>query len=81
MKKTIYKTVIQIELLSEYPIDSSSDMSALINEAETGDLSMRTIDKVSNKPIKGKKAIEALAEHGTDLAFFMMDENGNELED
>lgn len=81
MKKTIYKTVIQIELLSEEPIDSSSDMSALIYEAEEGELSMRTIDKVDNKPLKGKSAVKALKEHGTDLEFFKMDENGNELED
>lgn len=81
MKKTIYKTVIQVEFLSEYPIDSNSDMSALIYEAEEGDLSMRTTDKVSNKPIKGKSAVKALKDHGTDLEFFMIDENGNELED
>jgi len=69
-----------VEFISEYPINSDSDMSALVNEAETGDLSMRTTDKVSNKPIKGKAAVKALGEHGTDCEFFMIDSNGNELE-
>ena len=80
MKKKLYKTQILVEFISEYPINSDSDMSSLINEAENGDLSMRTTDKLSNKVIKGKQAVKALDEHGTDNEFFGIDSEGNEIE-
>lgn len=77
MKKTLYRTQILVEFISDEPINSDSDLDALVYEASEGSLSMRTTDKVQNKPIKGMAAVRALDAHGTDYEFFGIDNKGN----
>jgi hypothetical protein len=81
MKKTIYKTVIQLEFLSEEPFDVNSDLENLIYEGYEGDLSMYRAPIMSNKPIKGKRAVAELEKHSSSFEFFEMDEEGNKIDD
>lgn len=79
MKKTLYKTVVVVEVLSEEPIGGKMTLSDVLYECEEGSMSMLTLDKVCDKPIKGVKAVKELDLHGTDYEFFGMDSKGNEI--
>ena len=82
MKKAkIYKTVIQIKVLSLEPISNDEPLSSIIYEGADGGYSLIREDKILNRPIKGIKAVKEIINQGSDPVFFMMDENGNELED
>ena len=79
-KKTIYKTIIRVEVLSDSPI-GDVDMQTIVNETENGDWSGKNYTVIQDKPLTGKKAVDAVLEQGSDTEFFQMDEDGNELED
>lgn len=81
MKKTIYKTVIVVEVLSEEPIGSEMNLSEIVEEGETGSFSIMTYDKINDKPLKGIRAVREMNLHGSDVSFFGMDEKGNVSED
>ena len=77
-KRKFYKTVFQIELLSEEPI--SPDSLEEISRLAEGDCSAKWGEK-SHKTLNGKQAAKELQKQGSDPEFFMIDENGNELEE
>lgn len=79
MKKTIYKTVIEVEILSEDPIPDGISLSEVAEQGYDGDFSVVAETK-SSKPIRGKKAVEAIINQGSDPEFFGMDRDGNEIE-
>lgn len=79
-KKTLYRTVVTLEFLSEEPINDMS-LEDMVYQASEGDLSMRTKDKVVGRPIVGNMAVKALGEHGTDLEFFNIDSRGYDTQD
>lgn len=78
MKKTIYKTILIVEVLSEEPIESTS-LQELSEETNTGSWSGVLAIK-STKQFKGKKAVEEIRKQGSDESFFFIDADGNELE-
>ena len=80
MKKTLYKTVIVVEVLTEEPIGSGMSLSDIVSEGDIGSFSILTYDKVNDKPIKGIRAVKEMKLHGSDTEFFMMDEKGNEID-
>jgi hypothetical protein len=55
-------------------------LSDLNNECTFGDYSGSTT-KGDSKPLKGIKAVRAIEAQGSSPDFFMMDDQGNELED
>lgn len=81
MKKTIYKTVIQIEILSDEPIEAPETLTLdqidyeITGGAWSGDRKVTT----ANKPLKGVKAADAVLNQGSSPDFFQMDEAGNEI--
>jgi hypothetical protein len=79
-KKTLYKTVVRLEFLSEEPIGDMS-MEDMIYNASEGDLSLLTEVMVLDKPIIGKMAVKELENHGTDLEFFNIDSRGYDTQD
>jgi hypothetical protein len=79
-KKTIYKTVIMLEVLSEEPIPDGMTLGDIDRECEEGMYTGRNETTVFNKPVKGKRAAEAVKRQGSDPSFLNMDENGNEIE-
>ena len=79
-KKTLYRTVIQIEVLSETPIEHSMSTAEIQQECDDGEFSGMTDTTVSNQPISGKDAAKLVIAQGTDVEFFNMDADGNEVE-
>lgn len=81
MKKVIHKTVITVEILHEHPIHIGSyslwDIHNIIDE---GDWIGQISTKSTNIPKKGKKAVKAVNDLGSSPDFFMMDENGNDID-
>lgn len=78
MKKKLYKSVIQIEVLSEEPIDGMS-LTQIIDEGDTGSFSIKTKDIKIDKEIKGIRCVREMKLHGSDVEFFQMDERGNDI--
>ena len=78
-KKTLYRTVIQIEVLSEAPIEHNMSVSEIQNECDNGEYSGITNTLVSNQPIYGKVAAKKVIDQGSDTEFFNMDNDGNEI--
>jgi len=77
-KKTIYKTVVSITVLSDEPLDGAS-LDDIAYQIEDGDwVGYNLIHK--EKPIKGSAAIQAISDSGSDPAFFFMDQDGYPLE-
>ena len=79
-KKKIYRTVIQVEVLSEYPIEESLSLSDIQRECDEGDFSGKWKTIVDNQPISGKVAANFTIAQGSNPEFFQMDEDGNELD-
>lgn len=80
MKKKLYKTVFQVEVLSEDPIEDSMSLEDIAREGSEGNFSIKTKDILSNDPVIGIYAVKELEKHGSDPEFFMMDSEGNEIE-
>lgn len=75
-----YRTVIQLEVLSEEPIGykTMGDLDYEINEGHcSGVYKTITQDEI----VSGKKMAELLIEQGSDTEFFMLDEDGNYIDD
>jgi hypothetical protein len=80
-KKVLYRSVIQVEVLSEEPIPEGMELNDILYECSEGAYSCRTKDLVENKEVVGKRAVKLMAEHGSDLEFFQMDSRGYNTSD
>jgi hypothetical protein len=80
-KKKLYRTVIQIEVLSEEPIDTDMSLDDIEEECNTGSYSGVHDWIVTNEVLEGQAAADATLKQGSSPDFFQMDENGNELND
>lgn len=80
-KKVLYRSVIQIEVLSEEPIPEDMSIDDIEEECNTGSYSGVHDWKVRNEKIEGLDAVKATQAQGSSIDFFMMDEEGNELND
>lgn len=80
-KKVLYRTVIQIEVLSEEPIPEDMELNDILYKCSEGAYSCRTKDLVENKEVVGKRAVKMLEEHGSDPEFFQMDSRGYDTSD
>lgn len=82
-KRKFYRTVYQIEVLSEEKFDNEGGMSLtdIDNAITDGDCSGRVTFIVNNEEKTGKEMAELLKEQGSDPEFFQLDENGNDLEE
>lgn len=81
MKKQIYRTVIQMTVLSEYPIPDGMDLEEIAGNCVDGDFCGKSEYKKINEPITGKRAANAVLDTGSDTEFFQMDNEGNEIEE
>jgi len=73
-KKTIYKTVVSITVLSDEPLDGAS-LEDIAYETENGQWVGYNLTHKETK-IKGAKAIQAISDAGSDPGFFFMDNDG-----
>lgn len=79
-KKKLYRTVIQIEVLSEDPIPEGMSLDQIEEECNTGSFSGVHDFIKTNEVIEGEEAVKAVMAQGSSPDFFQMDENGDEIE-
>ena len=81
-KATIYKTLLQVEVLhsDERNFDELSFADILYEIDEGGDSGKFTI-KSTNIPLSGKKAVKAILNQGSETEFFGIDNNGNIIDE
>ena len=79
MAKKIYKTIVQVEILSDEPyiVGSIDDIARDISSGGESGYSEVIEDRIE---LSGKKAVKEIKKHGSDPEFFSMDEDGNEIE-
>ena len=80
MEKKIYKSVLKIEILSEEPIEDGYSLNDISYQITDGDWSGDTDRENRNIELQGKEAAEACINQGTSPEFFMMDDEGNEMD-
>ena len=68
-----------MEVLSEEPISDCVSLEELSREIESGDFSGQ-LETVSSEEVSGKKMAKLLLKQGSDTEFFMLDEDGNDIE-
>lgn len=78
-KRTFYKTVIQVTVLSEEPFESE-DLSE-INYAITEGGCSGDVNTILTEKLDGKQIAKELQSQGSDPEFFRVDEDGNDTED
>ena len=78
-KKKFYRTVIQMEILSEQPIRDAS-MSDIAYQTDEGDWSGKNTTVIQDDEITGPQAAVYLSLQGSDPEFFGLDAEGNELD-
>ena len=81
MKKKLYKTIVTFEVLSSEPISGDATIDDLLYECDNGECSGYFPAAEMNIELEGEDAVNEVKKHGTDAEFFLMDENGNCLED
>ena len=79
MKKTIYRTVLMVEVLSEEPIPTTMSLGDIAADGDYGEYSLMYTRKVDNKPVSGKAAANLVQRQGSDTEFFNMDLLGNDI--
>jgi hypothetical protein len=75
--RKFYKTIIQVEVLSEDPFTYNS-LSDIDDSISFGDCS-GTYITIKEKRISGKLAAKSLIAQGSDPEFFMLDKNGKDI--
>jgi hypothetical protein len=78
-KKVLYRTVIEIEVLSEEPIPEDMSLDDIEEECNTGSFSGTHDYKVRNEKVEGLEAVKLTQAQGSSVDFFGMDGEGNEL--
>lgn len=77
--RKFYKTIITIEVLSEKPYDQTNLSEISYDVAEGACSGMVRV--TSKEELTGKQVAEALKEQGSDTEFFLLDENGDDVEE
>jgi len=78
MAKKLYRTVVMIEILSDEPYHAT-DLENIRYDITDGHCSGMISDEIRNQELTGKEAVDKVKEQGTDIGFFDMDEEGNEI--
>jgi hypothetical protein len=81
MKKTIYRTVIQLTVLSEEPLPKGMSLDEIDANCEDGDFCGKSEFIKTNEPLEGEDAVKAIEDTGSMTQFFQMDREGNEIDD
>jgi predicted metal-binding protein len=76
--RKFYKTVIQVEVLSEEPFDYE-DLADVYSAITEGDCSGK-LSTWSQEVLDGKQAADALINQASDPSFFMLTQEGDDEE-
>lgn len=78
MPRKFYRTIVEVEVLSEEPFPDVTDLDAIHYMVTEGDCSGKVSIK-ETKEIDGKTAADLLKAQGSDPEFFMLTEDGNDV--
>lgn len=78
-KKKLHRTIIQVEVLSNYRYDFVG-LDHLVYDITDGDCSGNA-KIIKSDTVEGLEAVKSVHEHKTDTDLFFMDDQGNEMED
>ncbi len=79
-KRTFYRTIIQIEVLSESPY-SSTDLEKIYLDISEGAQSGEVTIITDSEEMDSKTCVAKLKEQGSEPDFFLLDEHGHDLEE
>jgi hypothetical protein len=79
-KRKFYRTIIQIEVLSEEPY-SSTDLEKVNDDITNGHQSGRVTIELDSEVMDSKTCVKKLKEQGSDPEFFCLDAHGQDTED
>jgi hypothetical protein len=79
-KRTFYRTVLKVEILSETPYNETS-LEQVAYDINEGDQVGKITTEISSEELNGKEAAAALSDAGSEPEFFMLDKNGNDVFD
>jgi len=79
--RTFYRTLVQVEVLSEDPIPDDCTLKDLLEEIDIGDCSGRTEWLKSNEAVTGKRMAKLLQAQGSDPGFFRLTDKGADMDD
>ena len=77
--RRFYRTVVQIEVLSEEPLSNEIDIGSLYYDITEGDCSGST-EVITRENVNGKRIADLLSAQGSDPQFFQVDNDGNDVE-
>ena len=77
-KRTFYRTVIQVVVLSENPYNET-DLEQIAYDIKEGDQSGQVTITSANEEMNSKTAVALLKEQGSEPSFFMLDDQGNDI--
>lgn len=79
-ERKFYKTIIQVEVLSEDPLENTDDLAHIHYLITGGDCS-GVIKTVSINELDGSAAAKALLEQGSDTEFFQLTADGEDVDE
>lgn len=80
-KRTFYRTVVQIEILSEEPTDFDNDLEAISEAITTGDCSGTVAETTTNEKVDGPTMAKLLKAQGSDPSFFQLTDDGEDTDE
>lgn len=78
-KRKFYRSVYQVEVLSEEPLSEDLNLAEIFEEITTGDCSGIVTDLVSNYEIDGVTCAKLLKKQGSCPSFFRLTDKGSDL--
>ena len=79
-KRKFYRSVFQVEVLSEKPISPDMDIRSIMEETIEGDYSGKTTEVVWNAEVDGPTMAKLLQDQASDAGFFGLTEDGEDTE-
>ena len=79
--RKFYRTVIEIEILSEAPFPDGMTLSEIDYEMTDGEYSGVNEIKVNNEQVSGKQMVKLLEAQGSDAGFFRLNTDGEDEDD
>lgn len=77
-QRKFYRTVIQVEILSEEPYDNDN-LSEIADDVTVGNCSGKTEIIEFGTEIGAKRAVKLLKAQGSDPEFFQLDNEGRDI--
>jgi hypothetical protein len=79
--RKFYRTVIEIEVLSEEPIPDAMELGTILAEGDNGGYSLTDRVKLENEEVDGPTMAKLLEAQASDPGFFNLTANGEDADE